>query len=417
MKFFSFKKIVQRCTVVIFTSTALIACDVIIDDTDENDNTGTDSTANCDASSSGVNWDALLTKNCQQLSGYNLFANSMDPTANPNAGGIPYDLSTALFTDYASKYRFVFIPGGSKINYSEHEVLDFPVGTVLVKTFSMPEDTAFRDGNERVIETRLLIHRENGWVARPYYWGSIVDATLSITGEEISEMTTIHNGEELEFTYSVPSAASCTSCHSVVPILQSANDTRESIFKPIGPKSRFLNKDYDYGSTVANQLVYWQQLGVLNGLPSNNDEISQAASFSDLTDIDSLSTEELMDTAKSYLDVNCAHCHRSELTLPEPLYAGPAGGSGLQLEYNRGFEDDPLKFGVCKTPVAGGHSDYSRDVVPLDPDDSYLLFRMSTIDERHKMPELGRAVVHAEGVALIRRWIENLPEASCSPAS
>ena len=93
--------------------------------------------------------------------------------------------------------------------------------------------------------------------------------------------------------------------------------------------------------------------------------------------------------------------------MPEPLYAGSAGGSGLQMEYNRAYEDNPGKFGTCKVPVVGCHSDYSADVEPLDPDDSYLLFRMSTNDERLRMPVLGRSTVHAEGVALTRSGLAN----------
>lgn len=419
MNLHQIKKTVFKGTATLAAALLLSACDNITigDDDNNNGGGGTPGTVqgDCNAVTSGVNWDALMTENCERLSDYNLFADNTDPTANPNAGGIPYDLSTALFTDYASKYRFIFIPEGEKVNYSEHEVLEFPVGSVLVKTFAMPENTSFREGNELVIETRLLIRRENGWVARPYYWENQQDATLAIAGKTIPDMTTNHNGADITFTYSVPKATSCTSCHAVVPLLQGADDTRGAIFMPIGPKARYLNKDFDYGGTIANQLKYWEQKGILASLPANLSTVSKAPQFSDTTDINALSTDEMQDTAKAYLDINCAHCHRSEYTLPEPNYAGPAGGSGLQVEYNRPYADDPGKFGVCKTPVAGGHQDYPMDVIPQDPDNSYLLFRVSTTDQRHRMPELGRATVHSEGVSLLRRWINSLPAASCTP--
>ena len=67
-------------------------------------------------------------------------------------------------------------------------------------------------------------------------------------------------------------------------------------------------------------------------------------------------------------------------------------------------------------PVAGGSPDYPLgDVVPGAAEESYLLFSMNTTDPRHKMPELGRSVIHQEGVALIREWINQLPDAACSP--
>ncbi|GAA3913924.1 SO2930 family diheme c-type cytochrome [Litoribacillus peritrichatus] len=369
----------------------------------------------CDAETIGVNWNALMTKTCPNLSDYNLFKDSSDPTDNPNTGGMPYGLSTALFTDYATKYRYVFVPEGEKAEYTENEVLDFPVGTVLVKTFALPENTAFRDGAETVIETRLLVHRESGWKALPYYWDTENDASLAITGKSIANMTTNHNGVDLNFTYQVPKATSCTSCHSVVPILQGPDDRRQAIFKPIGPKARFLNRDFDYADSSMNQLVYWQEQGILDNLPADLSTVSKAPVFDDSTDIGALTAAEVDDAAKAYLDINCAHCHRSELSLPEPNYAGPAGSSGVNVEYNRVYADNPTKFGTCKVPVAGGHEDYSADVVPQDAGDSYLLFRMSTNDQRHRMPELGRSTVHQEGVDLIAAWINGLPAASCTP--
>ena len=419
MKLFKIKDFALKGVVMLTAITLLSACKVVFDEDEVKVKPGKGSNngpASCSAQTDGVNWGALLSENCTNLSDYNLFVDNTDPTTNPNSVGMPYDLSTALFTDYATKYRFVFIPEGQKAIYNEHEVFEFPIGTVLVKTFAMPEITADRSGNELLIETRLLIHREEGWVARPYYWESPAEATLAITGKSIENMTTNHNGEDLTFTYNVPKASSCTSCHAVVPLLQGPDDTRKAIFKPTGPKARFLNKDYDYSGLIMNQLSYWALQDKLEGFPADLELVSQAPEFNDATDLSQLDGAELHDNAKAYLDINCAHCHRSELTLPEPLYTGSAGGSGLQVEYNRVYEDNPGKFGTCKVPVAGGHSAYSADVVPQAPDDSYLLFRMSTNDERHRMPELGRSTVHAEGVALIRKWIEQLDAASCSPS-
>tara|TARA_R100001440_G_scaffold49197_3_gene69139 strand:- start:7301 stop:8557 length:1257 start_codon:yes stop_codon:yes gene_type:complete len=377
--------------------------------------TGAD--GSCTAAKSGVNWDALMTETCRNLSDYNLFTDASDPTTAPTRGGVPYDLSTALFSDYTSKYRFVFVPEGKTVSYNESEALGFPVGTVITKTFALPSNTAMREGEELVIETRLLIHRTDGWVALPYYWSSDSDATLAIAGKRLSDLTTINNqGQQITFDYAVPKAADCTSCHSVVPDLAGSDDEREQIFLPIGPKARYLNKDYTYADgTVYNQLQYWAEGGLLKGLPSDFNSVEQAPVFNDQTHIGSLSDSELNDTARAYLDINCAHCHRSDLTLPAN-YAGAAGSSGLQLEFNRNYADSPGKFGVCKDPVAGGKAGYPYDVIPGNADESYLLFRVSTNESRHKMPELGRNIVHQEGAALLHSWIDKLPVASCSPS-
>jgi len=356
-----------------------------------------------------------MTEACPKLSDYNLFTDASDPTAGPTRGGVSYDLSTALFSDYTSKYRYVFVPEGKTVGYNPSEALDFPVGTVITKTFALPENTAMPDGEELVIETRLLIHRADGWSALPYYWSSESDATLAIAGKRLTDLTTINNqGQALTFDYAVPKAADCTSCHAIVPDLAGPDDQREQILLPIGPKARYLNKDFTYADgTVYNQLQYWAEGELLTGLPSDFNSVEQAPVFNDQTHIPSLSDAELNDKARAYLDINCAHCHRADLTLPAD-YAGAAGSSGVQLEYNRNYADSPGKFGVCKDPVAGGKDGYPYDVIPGNADESYLLFRIETTDSRHKMPELGRSTVHQEGAQLIRSWIDQLPTASCS---
>jgi uncharacterized repeat protein (TIGR03806 family) len=384
---------------------------------------GTDPVVNaCTQEVTGVNWEALLTENCAKLSQYNLFADATDPTAGPNSGGIPYDMSTPLFTDYATKYRFVFVPNGEAAAYSEHEIMEFPVGTVLVKTFSMPENTANRGTNETNIETRLLVHRADGWTALPYYWDSVTDASYIVTGKTIADVTITHDGAPLTFDYGVPQKNQCTNCHAVVPVLDrnDPTDKRKSIFKPIGPKARFLNTDYDYAGGTEKQLTHWENAGILTGAPLDKTTIVDAPIFKDTTDISALTTEELNVMARGYLDINCAHCHRDGLTIPVPDYAGAAGDSGLTVEFNRDFDTEPGRFGVCKTAVAGGwpadaggYNQYPRDVIPEHADRSYLLFRMNTTDGRHKMPELGRAAIHTEGVKLIRAWINSLPANDC----
>ena len=158
MKKINFAKLLQASTL-LMSGALLSACgsdDSTAGDTDVCTSTGTE-----------VNWEALLTENCENLSDYNLFSDATDPSSNPNSAGIPYDLSTPLFTDYASKYRFVFVPEGETATYSEYEVMEFPVGTVLVKTFSLPDDTSNREGDETKIETRLLINRADGWTSLP----------------------------------------------------------------------------------------------------------------------------------------------------------------------------------------------------------------------------------------------------------
>ena len=102
--------------------------------------------------------------------------------ANAN-GGVIYELNTPLFTDYANKYRFVFVPEGARAAYRATDVFDFPVGTIIAKTFTIQADLRLDDSAQDIIETRLLIRRRDGWTALPYIWNSDKsDAVLTKTG-------------------------------------------------------------------------------------------------------------------------------------------------------------------------------------------------------------------------------------------
>lgn len=264
----------------------------------------------CTASGDNVSWDALLKANCPKLSDYNLFADMTNPTASPNSNGLPYDLNTPLFTDHATKYRFVYLPDGTKADYTENESLDFPVGTVISKTFALPQNTNNRGfANEDVIETRLLIHRETGWSALPYAWkADKSDAMLAKAGAIQGKQVT-HNGEMLNFDYVVPSMNQCKQCHQFKPDADS-----NAVFMPIGPKARHLNRDYAYSDGVMNQLSKWQAAGILQGVP-NLADVDKVPEYQDGDELNiaSMSDTELMAAAKGYLDINCAHCHRPKV--------------------------------------------------------------------------------------------------------
>ncbi|PSF07167.1 hypothetical protein C7H09_10235 [Marinobacter fuscus] len=354
----------------------------------------------CANSSGVINAAALASENCEALSDYRLFQNPSDPTRNPNGGGIPYDLNTPLFSDYTSKYRFVFVPEGTKAAYSEQESFDFPVGTVITKTFAMPADTAFRGiDNETKLETRLLIRRQAGWAALPYIWNDEgTEATLAIAGDSLRQ-TVIHNGKQLgPFTYSVPDMNQCKQCHQ----LKADSNSSVSRFEPIGPKARHLNGNFDYGTEgTQNQLMFWQQAGILEGLPADLSTVDKVPVYqdSDLQSLGSKTEAEIQALAKGYLDSNCAHCHRPE---------GGASNTGLNLEYWRDFETAKFAHGVCKKPVAYGGGSLSFDIKPGDAENSILHFRMQATNPGDRMPEIARSLTHEEGVALVAKWINNL---------
>ena len=85
-----------------------------------------------------VNQEAILSKKPEKkLSDYEFFKDAVAQIPMENV--YPYVLHSALFSDYADKHRFVYVPEGKKAKFVPTQVYDFPVGSALVKTFSYPQ--------------------------------------------------------------------------------------------------------------------------------------------------------------------------------------------------------------------------------------------------------------------------------------
>jgi uncharacterized repeat protein (TIGR03806 family) len=315
------------------------------------------------------------------LAAYHLFT---DPGGRaPNAGVMPYALNTPLFSDYAEKQRYIHLPPGGHARYRARGVLDLPVGTTLVKVFAYPADFRRPDQKVRLIETRLLIHKTAGWVALAYVWNADqTEAVLKRAGERTDVDFVDLHGQARHVNYAVPNANQCKECHALGHTLS-----------PIGPKARNLNGDYPYADGPENQLAHWIRLGLLTGAPPLG-EIPRTAVWDD-------AAEPLAERARAYLDGNCGHCHNPQ---------GAASNSGLFLDLE---ETRAPERGVLKRPVAAGRGsgDLLFDIDPGDPDGSIVVHRMASTEPGVMMPELGRSLVHAEGLALVRAYIASLKPA------
>ena len=310
-----------------------------------------------------------------------------------NDGVLPYDLNTPLFSDYAHKLRTVWMPAGQAAAYDPERAFDFPVGTVLSKTFYDPRgegDAVLRSADAgpdlaggglelskvRLIETRLLVRRRDGWVALPYVWNEQQTQARLMRGGELVPLRLLGaDGRSEQAQYQVPDQNQCAGCHGV--------DMKSKALQPIGPKARHLNRDFAYADGLADQIARWTRAGYLRGRCGR-----RAANWRD-------PQAGLEQRARAYLDVNCGHCHSP---------SGPGNTSGLWLD---AATREPLRLGRCKLPIAAGKGTGDRryGLVPGKPEESILVYRMLSDDPAVMMPELGRSVVHVEGVQLIREWI------------
>jgi len=315
-----------------------------------------------------------------KLSEYGFFEEPL-AALKPKEGVIEYSLNTPLFSDYAHKIRFVKIPKGQKTQFNPNEVMDFPVETILIKNFYYPEDFNQPQGKRRILETRLLIKEASDWKALVYVWNDEqTDAILEVAGKNIEVSWKHTDGQIKQINYSVPNLNQCKGCHD-----------RSEKLVPIGPTARQLNGTLNQDKSKPNQLVQWKELGLLAGLPDMKDVLKMAI-WNDP------STGTLNERARAWIEINCAHCHRND---------GPAKTSGLLLLAS---ENDPFRIGVGKPPIAAGKGSggLKYDIVPGKPEESIFYYRINSTHPGIMMPELGRKLVHEEGAALIKQWIQEM---------
>ena len=312
----------------------------------------------------------------EKLSEFEFFLD--DSAQLPNEKVIPYELISTLFSDYSYKQRWVYVPGNKKAKYVENWVFDFPTGSALIKTFYYPVDERAPELGKQLLETRLLLRKESGWEAVSYAWNEEQnEAYKKIAGKTINTEWTDFMGEEKTVRYRVPNVNQCKECH----------DADDKI-SPIGPKARNINKKFDFKDGEFNQLAYWMNKEIIDDYPM--DLISPV----DWTD----ETKDINDRVRSYLDVNCGHCHSP---------TGNANSTGLYLHLN---ETRDINLGIFKKPVATGRGSggYKYSIVPGKPEESILLYRMESMDPGVMMPESGRALTHQEAVEMVRDWIYGL---------
>jgi uncharacterized repeat protein (TIGR03806 family) len=273
----------------------------------------------------------------------------------------PYALKTPLWSDGAEKLRFIYLPKGTQLSGDGEGLLRFPVGAAIIKTFAFGEGT-----DRRLIETRVLLHRADGWVALPYRWNAEqTDAILALAGGRVDLVSPA--GEAI--SYAIPNKNQCKSCHG-----------KDGAVIPIGPKARNLSAEW-FAQMVDSRAI---------------DRVPDSAGI--LPDWSTHATGPAAPLARAYLDVNCAHCHQP---------GGGASNSGLDLRWE---QSDAHAIGIFKRPVAAGRGAGGHDfsVLPGEPDKSILLYRMDSAEPGIAMPELGKSSIDKQGVAVVRRWIAEM---------
>jgi uncharacterized repeat protein (TIGR03806 family) len=320
------------------------------------------------------------------LAEWHLFRDA--PAQEPAEGVVPFDVISVLFADNASKHRFLWVPPGNKITWNDEAPWEFPVGTIAVKTFFYPVDARNPTLGDHLIETRLLVHEADRWVGHVYLWNEEqTEAVRKPTGASLTVPWTNADGEALDQTYEVPDTNQCQQCHG------QGESTR-----PLGPRTRQLDRDYDYGAGPENQIDHFASLGWFDREPPAPRVHLE----------DPLGTAPLFDRVRAYFDANCGHCHGE---------GGQAHSTRLHLAYEDTdpVTGNPSNWGICKFPTSAGAASggFKYDIVPGAPEESIMVHRLESTDDTIQMPPILTKLSDPRGVELVREWIAGMPPRSC----
>lgn len=289
----------------------------------------------------------------------------VDPSdpKKPASGLVPYGVSSPLWSDGAEKHRWMALPDGKTITVGADGDFDFPVGTVLVKSFAV---------GGKLVETRLFMHHDDGdWGGYTYEWNDAqTDATLLRASK-----TKPVGGQ----TWYYPSRSECITCHS------------EAAGRSLGLEIGQQNGDFVYESTnrISNQLKTLEHIGMFSaplGKP-----VEQLVVYPTPTGQDG--TPEAR--ARAYLHSNCSNCHRPK---------GPGAGN-MDLRFATTLKDTQTcdvtpqqgDVGVAGAKILA-HGDPSKSVLSLRPHSP----------SANRMPPLATSIVDDKGLAVLDAWIRSV---------
>lgn len=329
-----------------------------------------------------------------KLSDYKFFVGDLKDL-QPALNVLPFEPASALFSDYAHKKRFVWMPEGLKATYNaDNKILEMPVGSVLIKNFYYENvQNVSPAGSTRILETRLIIRKANSYEFANYIWNDQQTEAYYDMAGAYKDITWIdENGTTKSVEYRIPADVQCVVCHKSSRLV---NGNVETVYIPIGIKPQNLNWNYDYGGVTKNQLSKWIEQGYLDSNFSLPSAENSTVNYNDLT-------KTLDQRARSYVDINCSHCH----SVDRHCEYRP-----MRFSYSE-TKNNSTAMGVCvdTEDMQGFDPTLNKIVRGRDIDNSMLYHRLNTVDEAVRMPLHGRTLLHTEGLVLMKDWINSLED-------
>ncbi|MCC6419828.1 MAG: PQQ-dependent sugar dehydrogenase [Gemmataceae bacterium] len=333
----------------------------------------------------------------RKLSETGLFASVKDHVPAP--GVVPFTVNAAQWNDHATSERFLALPGQETVRIYDSPIhadgfysgqVFFSKDGVLAKTITLEMERG-NPKSRRRLETQLLHFDGIEWRGYSYQWNDAqTDATL-VPAAGLDRTLTVTDaqapGGKRRQTWHYPSRTECLTCHNPWAGYTLAFTLDQ------------LNRDHAYGNTTDNQLRALRHAGLIRLLHrERNPETDR-----DLKDLPTIRLADphgagasLDGRARSYLHVNCAHCHQF----------GAGGTADIELrhsvalDHTRMLEVRPVQgtFGIAGAQI----------LAPADPYRSVLYYRMAKLGPG-RMPHIGSAVVDERGLKLVHDWIRQLP--------
>lgn len=331
-------------------------------------------------------WTTAPAEPPRTLAAWGLFEGS-GASQRPAEGVMAYEVNAPLYSDDTLKYRFIALPPGRRITYRDRGVWGLPVGTVLVKTFAYPVDARDLSRGLRLLETRVMVRTAEGFIPHTYVWNDAqTEAVRSVAGAVLDARWTDAQGAARTNNYLVPNTNQCLTCHG-----------QRGVTDTLGLRTGQVDRTPSNGSV--NQIDQMVTRGWFDGaVPA----AAMRVRFANPAD----ETAPVERRARAYLHANCAHCHNEADTSMARL-------TGLHLDID---ESDPVDLGRCRRPNSAGNGTGGRsfDLVPGDPEMSILVWRMRSTDPALRMPQLPNNFVDESGVAVVSRWIQEMPASPCA---
>ncbi len=288
----------------------------------------------------------------------------------PTPGIIEYDINAAFWSDGALKRRWIALPGPSHMHFSADGAWLFPIGTALVKHFEL----AVAPGVVRRIETRVLLHQHSGWRGFTYRWNDAgTDADLVDDAGADLELTIQEGMGTRQQTWHLPGRAECLSCHTA------------AAGRVLGIRTPQLNRSFAYPLGISNQLLTWNHIELFTT------DIGPAGAYAAYVDPGDPAAS-LDDRARTWLDVNCAQCHR------------PNGPTPVDLDLRFSIPSAEMHaFGVAAiTAVPGGSGLRIAVGNHLGSD----LWQRANRRDLFGMPPLASSLVDEQALDLLAAWID-----------